>query len=228
MMMRFGLRLSLQFACLIGLSTPLWAPQPALARAKATSDSPAKTWIRGEVDRIKKLTEKRPKPKSPEEQALIAKLKTRASELIDWQTLGEASLGKPFQTLKADQQAAFIATLKQMIEASIADKLKGVSQSEADAQAKKVKLSWGEEKPSKGGLLIGLSAQKGQETVDLVFAIKPHGEGWRLWDVRIDEVSTVRTYRSQFRRIIQKEGFDGLMNRMKAKIADIEAGRASL
>jgi phospholipid transport system substrate-binding protein len=44
----------------------------------------------------------------------------------------------------------------------------------------------------------------------------PHGQ-WELIDVVIDEVSIVRTYRSQFNKVIQTSSFDALVKRMRVK-----------
>ncbi len=39
--------------------------------------------------------------------------------------------------------------------------------------------------------------------------------GWRIVDIAVDGVSTVQNYRSSFNRVIQKEGVEGLINRLE-------------
>ena len=41
----------------------------------------------------------------------------------------------------------------------------------------------------------------------------------------IDDVSTLRTYRSQFNKIIAEKGFPELIERMKKKVEDVKAGK---
>ncbi len=45
---------------------------------------------------------------------------------------------------------------------------------------------------------------------------------WRVYDVIVEEVSLVRTYRSSYRDIVKKEGLRGLLARMDEKIAMLE------
>ena len=43
---------------------------------------------------------------------------------------------------------------------------------------------------------------------------------WRVYDVMIDNVSFVSTYRSEFARIVQRESYAGLRNRLKRQPGD--------
>ncbi|CAN2039856.1 phospholipid transport system substrate-binding protein [Candidatus Magnetomoraceae bacterium gMMP-15] len=45
--------------------------------------------------------------------------------------------------------------------------------------------------------------------------------GWKIYDVNIEGVSLVRNYRSQFRSILMKEGFNGLIEKLKKKTEDM-------
>lgn len=43
---------------------------------------------------------------------------------------------------------------------------------------------------------------------------------WQIYDVVIEGVSLIRSYRSTYNEIIRKEGFDGLFTRMEKKLAE--------
>src|SRR5262249_50684334 len=53
-------------------------------------------------------------------------------------------------------------------------------------------------------------------TVD--YLLHPEGDGWKVYDVTTDDVSILSNYRSQFNRIIAKDGVEGLITRMKSKL----------
>jgi phospholipid transport system substrate-binding protein len=40
---------------------------------------------------------------------------------------------------------------------------------------------------------------------------------WQIYDIVTEGSSLIRNYRNQFRRVIEKKGFDELLRRMKAK-----------
>ena len=53
---------------------------------------------------------------------------------------------------------------------------------------------------------------------DMVFDAKKNR--WRIYDLILDEESLMSNYREQFDRIIAKEGFNGLMGRLKKKLGN--------
>jgi phospholipid transport system substrate-binding protein len=49
---------------------------------------------------------------------------------------------------------------------------------------------------------------------------------WRVYDVKVEGVSLVKNYRSQFREILSKESPDQLIERLKEKVAEQKANLA--
>ncbi|MDD3267189.1 MAG: ABC transporter substrate-binding protein [Burkholderiales bacterium] len=47
---------------------------------------------------------------------------------------------------------------------------------------------------------------------------KTSNNTWKIYDVKIENVSITTTYRSQFNDIIQKSGIDGLIEQLKTKV----------
>ena len=45
---------------------------------------------------------------------------------------------------------------------------------------------------------------------------------WRVYDVAIEDVSLVRNYRSTYGEILRRDGFDGLLEQMRTKLADLK------
>jgi len=48
------------------------------------------------------------------------------------------------------------------------------------------------------------------------------GDAWQIYDVLIEGVSLVRSYRSSYNEILRKEGFDGLLKKMEEKLAQMK------
>ncbi|MCF6179682.1 MAG: ABC transporter substrate-binding protein [Geopsychrobacter sp.] len=47
---------------------------------------------------------------------------------------------------------------------------------------------------------------------------------WQIYDVKIEGVSLVRSYRSSYNEILRKEGFEGLFKRMDVKLKQMKKG----
>ena len=49
------------------------------------------------------------------------------------------------------------------------------------------------------------------------FSLKREGGVWKIYDVAVDNVSTLDSYRTEFQRIIGEEGFDELMTQIQRR-----------
>jgi phospholipid transport system substrate-binding protein len=59
-----------------------------------------------------------------------------------------------------------------------------------------------------------------QEPIQIDFRVVDKGGGkWRIDDIITEEVSLVSSYRSQFVKILKKDGYAALVKKMKEKIA---------
>jgi len=57
----------------------------------------------------------------------------------------------------------------------------------------------------------------GQTPILVVYSMRRVSEGWKIYDVSVQGVSLVLTYRADFAEIVKKEGIDGLIRRMTQK-----------
>ena len=61
--------------------------------------------------------------------------------------------------------------------------------------------------------------RSGQPAVPVDYAMKKTPEGWMIYDITVDGVSLVLTYRDEFEQITRVSGIDGLIKRLKEKNA---------
>ena len=61
--------------------------------------------------------------------------------------------------------------------------------------------------------------RSGQPPVPIDYAMKRTPEGWMIYDITVDGVSLVLTYRDEFDQITRVSGVDGLIKRLKEKNA---------
>ncbi len=57
----------------------------------------------------------------------------------------------------------------------------------------------------------------GSPAIPIVYSLHRAGEGWKLYDVAIDGISLVTTYRSGYATEIRNHGMDGLLQKMADK-----------
>ena len=67
----------------------------------------------------------------------------------------------------------------------------------------------------------------GAKPVQIDYSMHKTGAGWKIYDIVVEGVSLVLTYRSEFDSVVKQEGVDGLIKRMAAKSAPAAVGGTS-
>jgi ABC-type transporter MlaC component len=111
-----------------------------------------------------------------------------------------------WQTLDNDQRTAFVAALQGHFLQVPVERIRN----------EPVQLEYGGTR-----LQGGVTAQVltnitvGSSTTEAEFALQRGNAGWIVVDVAVDGTSFVKTYQRAIRRVLEKEGWTGLMRRMR-------------
>lgn len=154
-------------------------------------------------DRIKKLVnEKKTRPDL--ENAIRAEMDT----FVDYDELGRRTLPGEWKKLKSRDRKRFVNGFKQMVQRNYVKKFNPNATFEVEI---------GKAVEEKGVVVVESTIRSGRSEAGVNYAFNKKGSRWMVHDVIIDEVSMVKNYRSQFHKIINKEGFQGLMDRIEKK-----------
>ncbi len=193
------------FALTLALGLALASPAGAQPAA-APADSPMGL-LQSKEQALRKLLEE---PASP---ARTQKVKTLADSLIDYQELALQSLGDALWAQRSEaERKEFTGLLQSLIEKSY------VEQTEKDP---KFQVRWQEQEMGRAGdraRIVTLASARGAE-VELEYRLQKGPKGWIVYNLLVDGVSMSRNYRKTFKRIIKKEGWPKLVERMRKKLA---------
>lgn len=64
-----------------------------------------------------------------------------------------------------------------------------------------------------------VATRRGQEAA-VIFRLHRRGERWLIYDLSVEGISLVGNYRAQFDQIIQRASYQGLVARIKQRLAD--------
>jgi phospholipid transport system substrate-binding protein len=59
----------------------------------------------------------------------------------------------------------------------------------------------------------------GERAVTIEYAMRKNAQGWQIYDITVEGVSLVLTFRSEFDQIVKTAGIDGLIKKMQEKNA---------
>lgn len=145
------------------------------------------------------------------------KLAAKADEFIDFSELAKRALGKEWAGLNKKQQEDFSATMKGVLRASYAQK--AISDGRGSA-----KVEYGDETIEGNEASVKTTLLIKQDKFPIVYKLfrADAKAAWKIFDVVTDDVSLVSTYNDQFRQVIAKKGFEGLLKSLKAKKEQLE------
>lgn len=185
---------------------------PFTARA---ADGPGTKVVRQANDTIAALLKQKAAPGSDAEKKAAAKVTTSVREFLDIGELTQRALVDHWAKLTEAQRTEFLDTLRGLIEDNY---VKGLR---ANLEYQIAYL--GEAPGDKGTIVVKteITAKKKGRPVKIKvdYVLMQQGGKLRCFDVRTDGIGLVDNYRAQFNKIIAKDGFDGLLAKMKKKRA---------
>src|SRR6185295_4401439 len=186
------------------------APAPATGKL-----GPGTQAVRAANDTIAALLKQKAAPGSKEEKELASKVTTSVRGFLDIDQLGKRAMVDNWAKLTKPQQDQFLGLLRSLIEDNYIRGLRANLEYQIDYT--------GESTDKDGNVVVTTkinTKRKGRPyTIAVDYVLVKDGDKLRAWDVKTDGVGLVENYRSQFNRIIDKEGIDGLIARMKKKQA---------
>jgi len=152
----------------------------------------------------------------PDSAERAKKLKGLFDDMLDYADLARASLGNKWHKLDADQKVEFSDLLEQLVRKNYQRNLKKM-------------LGWNVQYYSETVLDGGVVEVKSravhktdsrQDPLLLDFKVKERDGKWLVIDLSPEGASLVATYRSQFTRILDKDGYPALKAKMQKKLAE--------
>jgi phospholipid transport system substrate-binding protein len=67
----------------------------------------------------------------------------------------------------------------------------------------------------------------GAKPVAIDYSMRKTGQGWKIYDIVVEGVSLVLTYRSEFDAVVKQDGIDGLIKRLSQKNTPAAVGGTS-
>lgn len=182
---------------------------PIVALALSLTAGPTEVVKRGN-DEVQKILKS--------ESGTVDKLAAKADEFIDFPELAKRALGDEWPKLNKKQQGEFSDTMKGLLRASYAQR--AVSEGKGGSD-----LNYGAEKVDGNEATVSttVAVKKDKVPVDYKLFRLDAKSQWRIYDVITDDVSLVSTYNDQFRQLIAKKGYDGLLTTLKKRRDQLEA-----
>ncbi|MBI2891463.1 MAG: ABC transporter substrate-binding protein [Nitrospirae bacterium] len=144
-----------------------------------------------------------------EKETLLAQIRT----ILDTERMGRLSLAQHWSRLTGEQRGEFTRLFTTLVERA----------SVTDRKVDLFKLDGVKYKPPKtngGDAEVRAYVRPKNEQVDVEITYRLHraSNGWRIYDLAIDEASMIEGFRAQFHKIITEQSAAELLNRLRSKV----------
>lgn len=185
----------------------------ALPATALAADGPGTKAVRNANDTIAKLLKQKVKAGSPEEKKAAEKVTESVRGFLDIDELAKRALVDHWGKITDAQKTEFLSLLRALIEDNY---IKGLR---ANLE---YQVAYNGEAPGADKTIVvktEITAKKRGRPIKIAvdYVLVDVGGKLKCFDIRTDGVGLVDNYRAQFNKIIAKDGFDGLIAKMKKK-----------
>lgn len=144
------------------------------------------------------------------------KIRSLINERFDFEEMAKRSLARHWKKRTPAEKKEFVSLFSQLLESSYIGKIEGYSDE---------KITYDKEEIKGGGKYGVVSTTIATENVDIPINYKVilRGDTWWVYDITIEGVSFISTYRNQYNKIIGKESYAALVQKMEKKLAEDKA-----
>ena len=141
-------------------------------------------------------------------------IRAEIQRAFDATAMAQSVLSTNWRQASKEQQNEFKTLLSQTIEGTYIGRLRAYSNETVDFLAEDIKGS---------RATVNTVIKSATGDIPIIYKLRKRSDGWFVYDVEIENVSMVSTYRETYRSVVRKDGMDGLLLQMRTRITELEA-----
>lgn len=130
---------------------------------------------------------------------------------VDFQEATRLAVGRSWRQASPEQRKKLVEEFRSMLVRTYSNAI-----SEYQGQTLKVLPSRGKQDPEDATVRTQFM-RAGGKPLPIDFQTRKTPEGWKIYDITVEGVSLVLTYRTEFDAVVKQEGVDGLIRRLGEK-----------
>jgi len=143
------------------------------------------------------------------------KLRTVADSFFDWRELSRRAAAEHWSKFSPKQQDDFVVAFSELLQKTYIRKLEKYNNE---------KVAYLGEQIADNQAFLKTQVAMKDKTIPINYVMIKHDQ-WMVYDVVVEGVSLVKNYRTQFAKILTKDTPEALIQRIKDKIAALDAGK---
>jgi len=134
---------------------------------------------------------------------------------FDFVEMARRALGKSWKKLQRAQKKEFVKNFRELLERSYGNRL-----SEYHNQ----KVEYGKVKIGKRTATVNSVVIDADKRTPVRYKLVHKKNGWRVYDIKVEGISMISTYRTDFNEAVNKKGIEGFLAGLKERVAGLQSG----
>ena len=148
-----------------------------------------------------------------DKQGRRAALRNAIDERFDYRQMAIRALANNWDLRSDQERQQFVSLFKSLLENSYASKLESYSNEKINYLSEVIKGKYA---------LVKTEVVRPNSTIAVDYKLTQENGDWQVYDFVIEGVSMIRNYRSQFTKIIRKESYGVLVQKLTDKMNELE------
>jgi len=180
----------------------------ALAPSRAGADDAAAGVVRQATEKLQGLIRDHHEEYGRQRAKFEAIVDETLAPVFDVPALSQAALGLPWRSATAEQRARFQAAFKKTLISAYSTALLAFSDS--------VKLQWLASTTDGAGTHVRADIVRASgPPIGIGFDLHPVAGAWKIYDIKVDQVSLITGFKSQYVAEVRRSGLDALIHRLE-------------
>jgi phospholipid transport system substrate-binding protein len=139
---------------------------------------------------------------------------------IDFEEATRLAVGRAWSQATPEQRKKLVSEFRNMLVRTYSNAIEGYQ-----GQTLKVLPSRGGKGDTKDEATVRAQfVRAGGKPLPIEFQMRNNGKSWKVYDIAVEGISLVLTYRSEFDAVVKQEGIDGLIKRLTQKNSPAKLG----
>lgn len=198
-----------RFCCFLFVLLLVLTPATSAMAAKSATDT-----IRQTIDEVLNII-KKPEMHDPEKRReLLKDVEIRVKTIFDFTEFSARTVGPNWRNFSSEQKDRFIEAFSELLRVTYVDKLEHYDGEQVSFL--------GEVSSTKGDKVeVQTTVKLKDKEVPVSYRLLDKKGAWKVYDVRIENVSLIENYKGQFKEILLKGDAEELIKKVEEKAAEI-------
>lgn len=132
---------------------------------------------------------------------------------FDFREMAKRSLGRPWRKMNKAQRTAFVCTFRELLERSYGNRL---------ATYHNQTVEFGKVRIRGRVAIVDSDVVDAEKRTPVRYRLVHRKTGWMVYDIKIEGISMVSTFRSDFGEAVSQKGISGFLSDLKEKVGKLK------